>query len=226
MCVVIREKRRVDFAITQVLIGDSHILNRPRLAGGGLCSGDEGTYAVVVDPSCAPGGIVPCSVLRVRDKAVSGQKLDMCSVPSISVRGSRRDYRNAAGINDVQNHPFLVSHKGLHDLDGAICKRDGCGLSAIAKCLVWWEKLYQYHFIINWNSHGIILCTHRSPITGGNTATIVVSEFDDDVISAYNLADQRSPKTFPDVRSRRTAATRQIRHWQRHVLCEGSSPSR
>lgn len=221
---VVGEKRRVDFAVAQVLIGDGHILNRtpPNQQVEGICCGDEETYSVVVDPSGAPGGIVPCSILRVRDKAVSGQKRGMRSVPSISVRSGRGDYRNTAGINDIQNHLFLVSHKGLHDLDGAIRKRDGCGLGAIAKCLV----LHQYRFFIIYNYHGIILCTHRSPITGGNTAAIIVSEFDDDVVSAYNLADQRSPKTFSDVRSRRTTATGQIRHWQRHVLCEGSSPSR
>lgn len=70
-----------------------------------------------------------------------------------------------------------------------------------------------------------MLCTHRSSITGGDAAAVVVSEFDDDIVSAYNLTDESGPETLPDVGSRRTAPTGQIRHWQRHVLCERSTPA-
>lgn len=40
---------------------------------------------------------------------------------------------------------------------------------------------------------------HRSTIAGSDTAAIVVAEFDDDIVSAHNLADEGSPKTFPDI---------------------------
>lgn len=90
----------------------------------------------MVDPGGTPRGIVSGSVLRIRDESVSGQKLDMRSVPRISVRGGRGNHGDTAGVNDIHDHSLLVGHKGLHNLDSAVRKSDSCGLGAIARCLV------------------------------------------------------------------------------------------
>lgn len=40
---------------------------------------------------------------------------------------------------------------------------------------------------------------HRSTITGCDTAAVIVSELNDDVVAAHNLADESAPETFADV---------------------------
>lgn len=59
----------------------------------------------------------------------------MCGVPGISVWSGGGDHGNTAGIDDVLDHPFLVGHKCLHNLDSTVRKRDGGGLGAITECL-------------------------------------------------------------------------------------------
>lgn len=42
-------------------------------------------------------------------------------------------------------------------------------------------------------------CAHRSTITSRDTATVIVSELNNDVVAAHDLADEGAPETLADV---------------------------
>lgn len=112
-------------------------------------------------------------------------------VPGVAVRRRRGDDGNTTGAEHVLDHPLLIGHEGLHDLDCAVCERDSCGLGPVAECL-----LYTLEGI---TSDWVELYPHRSTITGRDTAAVIVSELNDDVVAAHDLADESAPETFADV---------------------------